>query len=120
MTTSTSATHLHLFPDGWQHSATVQKAESLSLVALMNEMLHDDRLSPQALGLKSGDLLTDTPFVEGAPGFQLINAYSDKWSAVSGPQVDSQAALDDLALFSVLTLGAVPKLGGRYRHDFFL
>ncbi|SPO36850.1 uncharacterized protein PSFLO_02321 [Pseudozyma flocculosa] len=126
MTTSTGLKHQHLFPPGWTERNLADPASAKRLVPLMKEMLDDDRLSPEALGLTQNDSgLPDEPFEQGGKAVGLINDYADRWSLTAGPaadgkDIDLDAVVADLAWFSVLVLGAVPKQGKYYKHDFFL
>ncbi|KAN0065322.1 hypothetical protein ACQY0O_001158 [Thecaphora frezii] len=124
MTACTSVRHLHLFPNGWEKQEPHAAPAPKRLVPLMKEMLEDDRLSPEALGLtsKNGGL-PDEPFEAGGKAAGLINEYADRWALTAKPTEDDvhlDAAIADLAWYSALVVGAVPRLEKYYRHDFFL
>ncbi len=84
----------------------------------------DERLSVESLWLRDEESsLPDAPFAtRDKPAFGVIQEYVDRWASVQGnQQMEGEKAMGELALFSALLLGAVPKTKeGYYKHDFFL
>lgn len=123
MAACTAASHAWLFPYPWL-TTVPERADKKGLIELVKEIQEDERLSPASLKLgevESG--LPDEPFENTAsPAYGLIHEYVDRWSAIQSPtEVDVEQANAELALFSALLLGAVPKTkDGYYKHDFFL
>lgn len=127
MATATSAAHGWLFDYDWLFKAIPEDGGKgkLGLFELVKELQHDPRLSVDNLKLREQESsLPDEPFENpGAPGYGVIQEYVDRWSAVRVEgKVNEKQALTELAVFSALLLGAVPKQkdGRAYRHDFFL
>ncbi|SPO24268.1 uncharacterized protein UTRI_03536 [Ustilago trichophora] len=127
MATATSASHGWLFDDDWLFKVVPEDGGKgkLGLLQLVKELQHDPRLSVDNLKLREQESsLPDEPFEKpGAPGYGVIQEYVDRWSAIGvEAKVNEKQALTELAVFSALLLGAVPKQkdGIAYRHDFFL
>lgn len=121
MATSTADSHAWLFPYEWLVSPPAE-GEKVGLLELVKLVQEDPRLSKESLKLgEQESSLPDAPFEDGdAKG--LIHEYVDRWAATQSPEsVDGKGAMEELALFSALLLGAVPKTKeGYYRHEFFL